>query len=297
MPDPQFDPTKLPDQVTSICREVFGSSPGPIERAGKGSNYVYRFHQDDETYLIKFASQRKQELLLYERSCIEQLHRWNLPAPALIAGSDEDSNNHWILLRSGGDNLTLLLDPYPDLIVDAGRLLASYHAMTFDAFGKIEGGEVVPNDMRRNRLTPLVNRMMRNAAEGFLPELMAEKIKQTVLSFQPVGQAVLSHGELTLPHILVENHQVKMAVDWSYMASLPAAYDLAAVELYCNISGFDFEAFLGGYGMDQQTYLNDPNRSTCRLIHAVRQFVPNQSRNYERIKIMLTQLARDLPSS
>jgi hypothetical protein len=234
--------------------------------------------------------------LEYEVNAIRQLHTWNLPAPEIHTPGElselrgqQNPTDDWVLLGDGGESLTRFLDEQPELMNEAGKLVKQYHSRTFDGYGKIVDGKVVPDDMHAERLVPLGKRMLRHSQQGLIAQELAEAAYETLKDYRPVGTPVLCHGELTLPHLLVEDGQLTVPIDWSYMASLPATYDLASLEVYCEVSGYQFDGFLAGYGLDKAAYLADPDRTNCRLIHIVRQLATLSSKTFSKLKKALQQ--------
>lgn len=274
--------------------------PASVQRSGNGNNFVFRFELQGIRYFLKFAPKDKGGLLEYEANAIKQLHRWGLPAPEIHTAEDLDeqvgslpSGGQWMLLRDGGESLTLHLADHPELMVEAGRLVKRYHAREFGRYGKIVAGKVIAHDMHAERWIPLCNRLMRLTDQGLFDRPISHAAYNLISDFQPSGQAVLCHGELTLPHLLVEAGEVAVPIDWSYMASLPATYDLASLEIYCDLKGFDFCAFLQGYGLKREVLLADPDRLGFRLAHIVRQLGKLNSKSFGGLKRLLASTVSD----
>ena len=251
-------------------------------------------------YFLKFASNDKKSLLEYEANAIKQLHKWGLPAPEIHTREDlrekldGEQIEGWVLLRDGGGGLTRCLNETPKLMTEAGSLVRRYHSQEFDEFGKIVDGQVVPDDLVADRLVPLCKNLMRHSRQGLIRSSVAEAAFQAMENYSPVGQPVLCHGELTLPHLLVKDGKVSMGIDWAYMASQPATYDLASMEVYCQISNFNFDNFLRGYGLDPSDYQSDPNRNPCRLVHVIRQLTNVNSKSFTKLRGILESTLDEL---
>jgi len=89
---------------------------------------------------------------------------------------------------------------------------------------------------------------------------------------------------------MIHRDRVTTAIDWAYLEMLPAAYDLCQFENHCRGMNVDFGLFLSGYGLSVSDYLNDPNRDTFRLVHALRQLHPARKTFDENVELLRSLL-------
>ncbi|MEM7453052.1 MAG: aminoglycoside phosphotransferase family protein [Planctomycetota bacterium] len=278
-------------QVVRIWQRVFGSMPIDLRKIGATNNDVFAIRHRGEDFFLKLATIGQQQLLDIELRVIKFLHRNKLPAPEIVSSSIEPVERSWMVLRHAGFPVASVIHKRPDLLRGAGSLLAVYHqADTFGLQKALLSGAVDRRRSFRDRLNRLVTRAMQIAGTGLLEKSLISKVVRCLENYQPSGTPVLCHGEFSLPHVLAGKHGVTTAVDWPYCEPLPAAADIALIEIFCRLRDLNFLDFLDGYGRSASSYFADPDRIPMLMAHIVRQLVPGR-RNFEACRNVLNEFA------
>ncbi len=225
--------------IREICRQESIACQTVQVLQGGQVNAVYRI---DDAYVLRIGARENAWQRLQHETALLQSLAADMPVPRVYAFGQQDGFVYQIQQYIAGQSLfsqwkTLPTQVQEKLVAELATYLKILHNRTCPYFG--QGHEDTPAyaswadllvakfQQTVDELAALQIRMM----PGFL-ELAVSYFEEHKHLLQ-AGVPVLTHGDLTLANILVDEGKISALLDFEYSLQAPKDYELGVIEAFC----------------------------------------------------------------
>jgi aminoglycoside phosphotransferase (APT) family kinase protein len=257
----------------AIFKDCIGTTPRRLlAQAGGQTNSVFRVDGSDESFVIRLSEDEgKLDDFRKERWAIERARDAGIPAPEVLrVDRTSDGLSFMLSRRAPGRLATKFGDPH-NTLTQLGRLARTLHETTMPAYGGGFWNDHPPRlqwDSFLREELKLEERIAQLLRLGLIDEDQAARVRQVMQDLGANREARLNHGDLRLKNALVDvSGNVSAVIDWEMATAAPAPEWDLAVALH-DLSIDQKDAFIDGYGLDDQSLLSlGPVLASLNILH------------------------------
>jgi len=133
--------------VSEIFKIVFGDRPDSVKCWLTDNHSVYQLAHCGQKYYLKFALADNAADLQFEHQANRFLECCGLPCPFVVGSSYRqgrvNDEYEWLMIEHSGESMGMFVQKHPELLFQAGKLLAKYHRAC-DSIGERKLGLMPP---------------------------------------------------------------------------------------------------------------------------------------------------------